>query len=81
MEKSQPTLMQILQEKNISKAALSRLFGKSDQTAYKWTAGIQRPEVEPWAVFEVAEKIGVDPRVLAFALKEAYETGLDSRPF
>ena len=81
MEKSESSLMQILQDKKISKAALSRMFGKSDQTAYKWTAGLQCPSVEPWAIFEVAERLGVDPKELAFAIKEAYEMGLDTRPF
>ena len=74
MEKSRLRLMQILAEKKISKARLSRLFGKSDQTAYKWTSGNQCPEVSPWVVFEVADQLGVDPRDLAFAIKEAYES-------
>jgi hypothetical protein len=74
MEKSSLRLMEILAQKKISKARLSRLFSKSDPTAQRWFRGEQCPEVKPWVIFEVADQLEIDPRDLAFAIKEAYES-------
>ena len=70
--------MQLLETTGISKSQLSRLFGRSEQTVSKWSRGRQKPEVEIWKVFEVAAKIGCDPKDLAYAIKEAYESAQES---
>ena len=71
--------MEILTDKKISKARLSRLFSKSDPTAQRWFRGEQCPEVKPWDIFEVADQLEVDARDLAYAIKEAYESAVRER--
>lgn len=71
--KSENSLMQLLKEKKLSQEAFARLAGVSLNTAARWVRGKQCPSMPPWKFLALSAELGVEPSVLAEAMREAHE--------